>query len=98
MTPGTLEASLRSDRPSAESTLGLALPDDWFAERPLMALRREAGRADPEYRPWSLRAIALAASGAMIGHIGIHTRPDPEYLRTFVADAVATPSRRCAPW
>ncbi len=53
---------------------------------------------DPSLQPWLLRAI-VRRSGAsldapimvrpmMIGHIGFHTAPDPEYLRDLAPGAV----------
>src|SRR5690606_24029604 len=62
--------------------------DDWFAWRDLYALRLADLRADPAYAPWSLRAICLGRERRAIGHIGFHTRPDPDYLRPQIAGAV----------
>ena len=44
--------------------------------------------ADPEYLPWSVRAMILKDSMEMIGHIRFHTRPDPEYLHAYARGAV----------
>lgn len=81
MTPQFLEASLSGDREEAARLLGLAVPPDWFEETWLMRLRRDDLRRDAALQPWLLRAVGLRTSGTMIGHIGFHTAPGPEYLR-----------------
>jgi len=83
-----LEASLNNDSAGAEALIGFQIPPEWFREKAIMARRLRDSRSDPAYKPWSLRAVGLNASGVMIGRIGFHTRPDPEYLREFVSDGV----------
>ena len=70
--------------------IGLTVAEDWLAEADLAALRLADLRSDPEYAPWSVRAIALRDSGEMIGHAGFHTRPAPEYLLPYAPDGVET--------
>lgn len=88
MTVEFLEASLQGDRERAEALLGLKVSPDWFRERDLMKIRLDDCRAGPAYAPFSLRGIGLVSSGAMVGHIGFHTRPDPAYLRPFAANGI----------
>jgi ribosomal-protein-alanine N-acetyltransferase len=83
-----LEASLRNNSASAEDLIGLKIPWECFQEKAIMTRRLRDCRSDPAYEPWSLRAIGLSASGVMIGRIGFHTRPNPDYLREFVTDGV----------
>jgi RimJ/RimL family protein N-acetyltransferase len=83
-----LEAWLAQDEPRVVSLLGLQLPDEWREERPFIELRRNDCLQDPAYAPWSLRALGLRESGEMIGHIGFHTRPDPDYLRPYTPHGV----------
>ncbi len=83
-----LEASLRDDVVSAEAAIGSKIPPEWLQRKAMMAMRLQECRSDPEYAPWSLRAIHLKSSGAMIGHIVFHTRPNPDYLRRFVTDGI----------
>jgi [ribosomal protein S5]-alanine N-acetyltransferase len=66
-------------QPAASYLMG-HLPDDWFAKWQLMAMRLKDLQQDPGYLPWGLRAILARDSGEMIGHIGFHTRPNPDYL------------------
>lgn len=83
-----LEASLRADRERTESLIGLKIPPDWFAEKNIINIRLRDYRADPEYAGWGLWAVGMRETIEMIGHIGFHTRPDPEYLRPLVPNAV----------
>jgi len=80
LTPAFLSASLAGDASTAGALAGLAVPPEWFAERPLIEMRLGDLQADPAYQPWGLRAVAERASGMMVGYIGFHTRPGPAYL------------------
>ncbi len=68
--------------------LGAAVAPDWCAEHDLAALRLADLTADPEYAPWSVRALVLRDSGEMVGHAGFHTRPAPDYLAPYARDGV----------
>jgi ribosomal-protein-alanine N-acetyltransferase len=86
MTPAFLEASLRGDAGAADEVLGLAAPGAWYRKRGLMEMRLGQLRQDPSLQPWLLRAMVVRDSAvtgrlpAMVGHIGFHTGPNPEYL------------------
>lgn len=88
LSPTFLEVSLRGDSTSAEQHLGLSIPPDWFQEQALMQLRLEQLQAQPLLQPWLLRAIGLRGQHVMVGHLGFHTQPDPDYLREFAAGGV----------
>ena len=88
MTAPFLEACLRSDRREAEAGIGLRLSRNWLDETDLIGMRLEEFRADPDYASWGLRAIGLAARRVMIGHIGFHSLPNPDYLHPYWPDAV----------
>lgn len=90
--------------------IGARVAPDWCAERDLAALRLADLSADPDYGPWSVRALVLRDSGEMVGHAGFHTRPGPDYLAPYARDgwksdmrsirptAVrGTPVKRCRP-
>ena len=83
-----LEACVAGDLVTAEKVIGLGLSEELHSSKHWMAIRINDLRTDPDYRPWSLRAIADATSGRMIGQIGFHSRPNPEYLRPFVGDGI----------
>lgn len=75
-------------RDALSACIGLEVAADWLQERDLALLRLTEVLADPGYLPWSVRAVALRDSGEMIGHAGFHTRPAPDYLAPYAADAV----------
>jgi RimJ/RimL family protein N-acetyltransferase len=85
---GFLEASLAGDAAGAGELIGLRVPPEWLEERWLMELRRGQLRDDPAYHSWGPRAIGDRASGAMIGHIGFHSGPGPDYLAETVPGGV----------
>lgn len=89
LSPSFLEASLAAEtRQEVAARLGLSVPEDWFEEANLARLRLGDLRADPAYQAWSLRALAERATSRMVGHIGFHTRPAPEYLSPWAPRGV----------
>lgn len=88
LAPAFLAASLARDRAQAERLVGLRVPDEWFDEHPLIALRLDDLRADPGWRPWLLRAVGLTAAGEMIGHTGFHTPPGATYLEAYAPGGI----------
>ena len=76
------------DATLAEGLIGMKVDSRWLREKNLMALRLGDLQNDPEYAPWSLRAIGNAETGTMVGHIGFFSRPNPRYLRPYVPDGV----------
>jgi RimJ/RimL family protein N-acetyltransferase len=83
-----LEACLRPDKREAEARIGLRLSRSWLDETDLIGMRLAEFRDDPAYASWGLRAIGLAARRVMIGHIGFHSLPNPEYLQPYWPDGV----------
>ena len=89
MTPDFYRACLRGDMPEAERLLGLSIPEGWPGEMAdVLKMRLEQLELDPNVQPWLLRAMTLRGTTAMIGHIGFHTAPGPEYLIPFSPGAV----------
>jgi len=84
----TLKQSLAKDMEALQNTLGMDIPLDWFEAKELIELRYQQIIRDPEYEPWSLRAINLREIGKMIGHIGFHTRPGASYLHSYAPNGV----------
>lgn len=83
-----LEASLNDETQKAEAIIRLKIPMEWYQAKPHMAMRLDDIRSNPEYVPWSARAIGLASSGTMVGRIGFHTPPNPGYLQEFVPNGI----------
>ena len=88
MTEDFLEASLNRDVKKNESLIGLKISQVWLDENDLSRLRLGDYRRDAEYILWGLRAIGLKESNEMIGFIGFHTRPNPEYLQKYAPHAI----------
>jgi len=84
----TLKHSLAKDKDALQSALGMDVPLDWFEAKELLEIRYKQIIRDPEYQPWSLRAIKLREKGKMIGHIGFHTKPGASYLYPFTPKGV----------
>lgn len=88
LTPAFLRAMLEHDLGAAERVLDMPLPDGLLDSCDVFALRLEQLETEPALQPWLLRAIALRESREVIGHIGFHTGPNPEYLRPIAPGVV----------
>jgi RimJ/RimL family protein N-acetyltransferase len=84
----TLEACLAGDLERAGQLLGIAVPSELLSSPTALEFAQAQLNADPQYRPWSMRAIIVAAAETMVGHIRFHSQPDPDYLRPFARSAV----------
>ena len=81
-TPAFLRASLERNVREAEKLLQLSLPAEWpEGHTDLLSLRLKQLEAEPALQPWLLRAMALRATGVMVGTIGFHAAPGTDYLR-----------------
>lgn len=88
MSPDVLQLSLSKDAASVEQVLGIYVPVEWFEKRDLIELRLQQIARDPDYLPWSLRAMSLRAECKMVGYIGFHTKPGPPYLDPYAPNGV----------
>jgi RimJ/RimL family protein N-acetyltransferase len=83
-----LRAGLAVEAADATQLIGAAVPDDWLENVELMQIRLAQLQADPMRLPWLLRAIVRSEDRVMVGHIGFHTTPDPDYLRELAPGGV----------
>jgi ribosomal-protein-alanine N-acetyltransferase len=83
-----IEAGLSGDLRTVENHLDAKVPVDLADDPAVLRFALAQLAADPDYLPWSVRALILKESGGMIGHIRFHTRPDPDYLRPYAEKAV----------
>jgi len=81
-------ASLDGEQALAEHLLGVQIPWNWLSERALIRRRLAQLEEDPTLQPWLLRAIVLTKQRQMVGHIGFHTSPGPEYLRDIAPTGI----------
>lgn len=88
MTEDFLKACLREDKKTTDALIGLKVSLDWFEEKDLIRLRMKDYKIDNKYISWGLHAVGLRKSKEMIGFIGFHTRPNPEYLHPIAPNAI----------
>ena len=83
-----LRASLAGDSVEAERLLGAKLPagwpdDPWLYERRLAQLEE-----DSSLLGWLVRGVVLRETRSLVGRIGFHTGPRPEYLRELSPEGI----------
>jgi RimJ/RimL family protein N-acetyltransferase len=88
MSVTVLEALLAGDTTTARRALECDIPRDLPLNTIPLAVRLDDLRGDTSVQPWLLRAIVDRDSGMMVGHIGFHSPPCPEYLAQIAPDAV----------
>jgi RimJ/RimL family protein N-acetyltransferase len=86
--PAALAALAAGDRADASRIAGLDLGDFPDEETGIAELRLKDVTADPDYLPWSLRAMALKPSLAFVGHFNFHAKPGADYLQALAPGAV----------
>lgn len=88
MSAELLDATARADRAAAAAASGLPLPDEWFSEPWFATMRLAQVRDDPRYAPWGPRALTLTGTTVVVGRIGFHTAPGPDYLEEYAPGGV----------
>jgi [ribosomal protein S5]-alanine N-acetyltransferase len=83
MTATFLKSTVLGLHDDAESILDLKIPSAWFQCADFAALRLRQFETGLTSQPWLPRAIRLRATGEMVGYIGFHTPPRPEYLKSI---------------
>lgn len=86
--PAALSAIVANRLDEASGIAGCDVAGFPADERGIAALRLNDLDRDPLYLPWSLRAICLEPARRFVGYFNFHSRPDPDYLRDLVRDAV----------
>jgi RimJ/RimL family protein N-acetyltransferase len=79
--PAFLRASLERNTAAAESIAKLRIPRAWFDLEEYIALRLGQMEVDPSLEEWLIRAIGLRSTRTMVGYLGFHSAPGPEYLK-----------------
>ncbi|MEN0055793.1 MAG: GNAT family protein [Mucilaginibacter sp.] len=83
-----IEACLAGNLRIASGLLGASISEELLEHLSSFKYGQQQLHDDPDYLPWSARAIILPGEKVMIGLIRFHSRPDPEYLHVYVRDAV----------
>lgn len=88
MTPAFLRSTISGRRDEAEAIVGLRIPPAWFEAADFAALRLGEFETGATSQDWLPRAIGLRGTGEMVGYIGFHTPPRPEYLKSLCPEGV----------
>ena len=83
-----LALCLRAEQEEAADYLGCHLPPRWFAQWRLMAIKLQDLKYEPDSLPWSLRAMVHRERNEMVGQIGFHTAPNPDYLQAHSSQGI----------
>jgi ribosomal-protein-alanine N-acetyltransferase len=70
-----LAATVAHDLDACRRLIGPKLPEDWLAESWVAELRLNQWKENPDYAPWSIRAIARQADGQIVGYMNCHDCP-----------------------
>jgi RimJ/RimL family protein N-acetyltransferase len=81
LTPTVIRSILRGDTVRTGKLLQTAGPIVWNGSITLLEMRLKQMTRDRALIPWLLRAIVHRHDRVLIGHIGFHTGPEPQYLR-----------------
>jgi RimJ/RimL family protein N-acetyltransferase len=98
MSPDVLRHLLARDQAAAESLLGAPIAGDLDISDYALEMRLAQLDDDPGLQPWLLRALVLRDHNIVIGTIGCHTAPGPEYLAELSPGAVEFGFGIIEPW
>lgn len=83
-----LAALVAGDRAAASQLAQCDLGDFPDGQLSIAEIRLKDLADDPDYLPWSLRAMALKPSLRFAGHCNFHSRPNAGYLKELAPGAV----------
>ena len=83
-----LRASLDGRCAAAAELLGATLPANWPDHPDAYRLRLGQLEADPSLRRWLVRGMVLRSENRLVGHLGFHTSPGPEYLSALAPGGI----------
>ncbi len=75
-----LRASIAGDIARACAMTGVNIPMDWAGDGAFLPLRLRQLEENPALESWLVRAMTLRGEGTMVGYLGFHTPPGPQYL------------------
>ena len=70
-----LAATAAKDAETCRRLIGRSLPKAWFEDAWVFDLRLNQWKDDPDYAPWSIRAMILKETGDIVGSINCHDKP-----------------------
>lgn len=86
--PAALEALVAGSRGDASLIAACDLSDFPDEQLSIAAVRLKDLGDDPDYLPWSLRAMAVKPSLRFVGHFNFHSKPNADYLKELAPGAV----------
>lgn len=88
LTPDVLDSLTEGEFATASHRTGLRFDDIWRESADVLRMRLVDINADPDFQPWSLRAIMRLSDRELVGHIGFHSRPGAAYLKDLSPQGV----------
>lgn len=70
-----LAATAAKDEKACHRLIGRNLPAAWFEDAWVFDMRLNQWKGDPDYAPWSIRAIILKETGEVAGSMNCHDKP-----------------------
>jgi RimJ/RimL family protein N-acetyltransferase len=83
-----LRATVEGDVAAVARLTGLGVPAGWREIAPLAKRRLLQLELDPDYLPWSIRAIAVRETKDVVGYGNFHAAPGAEDLKAYAPRAV----------
>jgi RimJ/RimL family protein N-acetyltransferase len=93
-----LAATAARDIDAAGRIIGPNLSEEWFELDWVADLRLNQWKQDPQYAPWSIRAITLRSTGEIVGSINCHDRPKPFRYNGDEGQAIEIGYTIFSPW
>lgn len=92
-----LLATANDETAKTSELLGGQIPDAWFDD-PWVARRLKQIQDNPNYEPWSIRAIQLRNTAEVIGKINCHDEPAPYLWNGRISRSIELGYRIFTPW
>src|SRR5262245_6605149 len=88
LSPAALAATAAGDLAEVARLSGLTVPPEWTEVAPLAKRRLAQIEADPDYLPWSIRAVAPRATMDVVGYANFHDKLGSDGLKAYTPRAV----------
>lgn len=88
MSEEVVDACLSNDLEKAKFLFQSDIPEELLENMSSLIYGKKQLDANPDYLPWSARAILKKGGSEVIGIIRFHSMPGPEYLDHYQANAV----------
>jgi ribosomal-protein-alanine N-acetyltransferase len=86
--PAALQKTVEGDIAAVAQLTGLSISQEWTEVAPLAKRRLSQLEADPDYLPWSIRALALRDTRHVVGYVNFHAAPGSDEIAHYAPKAV----------